>query len=139
MTPPGILISQGPNQTRFIAARLARGLAAGSVIRLVGDLGAGKTEFVKGLAKGLDCEDAVTSPTFTLIHEYIGGRLPLFHMDLYRLDEEAELDEIGFEDYLKAGGICAIEWGDKFPGRMPRESVQIVLTILENNARRIAW
>jgi len=131
--------SKSPDQTRFIAAGLARSLIAGSVIKLVGDLGAGKTEFVKGLATGLNYRNVVTSPTFTLVQEYRGGRLPLFHMDLYRLNEEAELDEIGFEDYLRAGGICAIEWADKFPGRMPLDSVEVVMTIGENTTRRIAW
>jgi len=135
--PP--MISQSPDQTRLMAAELARRLAPGAVIQLVGDLGAGKTEFVKGLATGLDYESTVTSPTFTLVHEYLGGRLPLFHLDLYRLNEEADLDEIGFEDYLEAGGICAIEWADKFPHRMPHGSIEIVLTILENNSRRIVW
>jgi tRNA threonylcarbamoyladenosine biosynthesis protein TsaE len=133
------MISQSPDQTRLIAAELARRLAPGAVITLVGDLGAGKTEFVKGLATGLDYKSAVTSPTFTLVHEYLGGRLPLFHLDLYRLNEEAELDEIGFEDYLESGGICAIEWADKFPDRMPHESIEILLTIVENNTRRIVW
>jgi tRNA threonylcarbamoyladenosine biosynthesis protein TsaE len=131
--------SKSPDQTRFIAAGLARSLIAGSVIKLVGDLGAGKTEFVKGLATGLNYRNVVTSPTFTLVQEYRGGRLPLFHMDLYRLNEEAELDDIGFEDYLRAGGICAIEWADKFPGRMPLDSVEVVMTIGENTTRRIAW
>jgi len=131
--------SKSPDQTRFIAAGLARSLIAGSVIKLVGDLGAGKTEFVKGLATGLNYRNVVTSPTFTLVQEYRGGRLPLFHMDLYRLNEEAELDEIGFEDYLRAGGICAIEWADKFPGRMPLDSVEVVMTIGENTTRRITW
>ena len=133
-----VLISRSPDQTRVVAADFARTLIAGSVVKLVGDLGSGKTEFVKGLATGLNCQNAVTSPTFTLVHEYRGGRLPLFHMDLYRLNQEAELDEIGFEDYLRAGGICAIEWADKFADRMPRDSVEVVLTILENNTRRIA-
>ena len=131
--------SKSPDQTRFIAAGLARSLIAGSVIKLVGDLGAGKTEFVKGLATGLNYRNVVTSPTFTLVQEYRGGRLPLFHMDLYRLNEEAELDDIGFEDYLRAGGICAVEWADKFPGRMPLDSVEVVMTIGENTTRRIAW
>lgn len=131
--------SKSPDQTRFIAAGLARSLIAGSVIKLVGDLGAGKTEFVKGLATGLNYRNVVTSPTFTLVQEYRGGRLPLFHMDLYRLNEEAELDDIGFEDYLRAGGICAIEWADKFPGRMPLDSVEVVMTIGENTTRRITW
>ena len=139
MISPKEWISKSPDQTRFIAAGLARSLIAGSVIKLVGDLGAGKTEFVKGLATGLNYRNVVTSPTFTLVQEYRGGRLPLFHMDLYRLNEEAELDDIGFEDYLRAGGICAVEWADKFPGRMPHDSVEIVLTIRENTTRRIAW
>ena len=139
MITPNEWISKSPDQTRFIAAGLARSLIAGSVIKLVGDLGAGKTEFVKGLATGLDYNKLVTSPTFTLVQEYRGGRLPLFHMDLYRLNKESELDDIGFEDYLGAGGICAIEWADKFPGRMPHDSVEIVLTIRETNTRRIAW
>ena len=134
-----VLISRSPDQTRIVAADFARTLTAGSVVKLIGDLGSGKTEFVKGMAKGLNCESLVTSPTFTLVHEYHGGRLPLFHMDLYRLNHEAELDNIGFEDYLRAGGVCVVEWADKFADRMPRNSAEIVLTILENNARRIAW
>ena len=134
-----VLISRSPDQTRIVAADFAKTLIAGSVVKLVGDLGSGKTEFVKGLATGLNCENVVTSPTFTLIHEYRGGRLPLFHMDLYRLNHEAELDEIGFEDCLRAGGICAVEWADKFADRMPRDSAEVVLTILQNNTRRIAW
>ena len=134
-----VLISRSPDQTRIAAADFARTLTAGSVVKLIGDLGSGKTEFVKGMAKGLNCESLVTSPTFTLVHEYHGGRLPLFHMDLYRLNHEAELDNIGFEDYLRAGGVCVVEWADKFTDRMPRYSAEVVLTILENNARRIAW
>ena len=134
-----VLISRSPDQTRIVAADFAKTLIAGSVVKLIGDLGSGKTEFIKGLATGLNCENVVTSPTFTLIHEYRGGRLPLFHMDLYRLNHEAELDEIGFEDYLRAGGICAVEWADKFADRMPSDSAEVVLTILENNTRRIAW
>ena len=134
-----VLISRSPDQTRIAAADFARTLTAGSVVKLIGDLGSGKTEVVKGMAKGLNCESLVTSPTFTLVHEYHGGRLPLFHMDLYRLNHEAELDNIGFEDYLRAGGVCVVEWADKFADRMPRNSAEIVLTILENNTRRIAW
>jgi tRNA threonylcarbamoyladenosine biosynthesis protein TsaE len=139
MIPPSVSISQSPDQTQFIASDLARTLVAGSVLKLVGDLGAGKTEFVKGLVTGLNCNKAVTSPTFTLVHEYLGGRLPLFHLDLFRLNEEVELDEIGFDEYLKAGGVCAIEWADKFPHRMPQDSLEIAFVILENDARRIAW
>ncbi|MBV8175409.1 MAG: tRNA (adenosine(37)-N6)-threonylcarbamoyltransferase complex ATPase subunit type 1 TsaE [Verrucomicrobia bacterium] len=89
------------------AAEFARHLPAGTVLSLTGDLGAGKTEFVKGLALGLGTNDEVTSPTFTLVQRVQGGRLALFHMDFYRLNEEGELDELGFEDYLAAGGVSA--------------------------------
>lgn len=94
-------------------------VAAGEVLALCGELGAGKTHFVKGLAAGLGVTTEATSPTFTLIHEYPGGRLPLFHFDLYRLEMEEELLRIGFDDYLDAGGVLAIEWADKFPALMP--------------------
>ena len=100
---------------RAYAARLG----PGDVLALSGDLGAGKTHFVKGLAEGLGAGNDVTSPTFTLIHEYVGGRLPLFHFDFYRLESEDEVLRIGFDDYLGAGGVLAIEWADKFPALLP--------------------
>jgi tRNA threonylcarbamoyladenosine biosynthesis protein TsaE len=127
------------NQTRLIGVEFARNLPAGTVLNLIGDLGAGKTEFVKGLALGLGFDSEVTSPTFTVVHEYRGGRLALFHIDFYRLNEERELDELGFDDYLKAGGICAIEWGDKFPTRLPPDSIKIRLIIHGNDRRTIVW
>ena len=99
--------------TRALAAALAPSLMPGAVILLSGDLGAGKTAFVRGLAEGLDLDpDAVTSPTFTLVHEYRGGRLPLIHVDLYRLDR-AELDEIGLDEDLAAHGVTAVEWAER--------------------------
>ena len=106
---------------------------------LIGDLGTGKTQFVKGLALGLGFEGDVTSPTFTILHEYKGGRLPLFHMDFYRLRENGELDEIGFDEYLKAGGVCAIEWGEKFPNRLPPDATKVFFSILESDRREIIW
>jgi tRNA threonylcarbamoyladenosine biosynthesis protein TsaE len=100
-------------ETRAFAARLARQLAPGTVILLSGDLGAGKTAFVKGLAEGLDLDpDDVTSPTFTLVHEYRAGRLPLFHVDLYRLDR-ADLDDIGLDWDAADRGVVAIEWAER--------------------------
>src|SRR3984957_18193500 len=105
--------SSDPDQTRFIASDFVKNAPAGTVVSLIGDLGAGKTEFVKGLALGLGFAGEVTSPTFTILHEYRGGRLPLFHMDFYRINEESELDEIGFDDYLKAGGVFSIEAGER--------------------------
>ena len=105
-------------ETRAIAIELARELTPGSVLLLSGDLGAGKTAFVRGLAEGLgiDTRD-VTSPTFTLVHEYRGGRLPLIHVDLYRLDR-AELDEIGLDEDLAARGVVAIEWAERLNRRI---------------------
>ena len=104
---PSHSVSASPGETRLIAAEFARHLPTGTVLSLTGDLGAGKTEFVKGLALGLGTNDEVTSPTFTLVQRVQGGRLALFHMDFYRLNEEGELDELGFEDYLAAGGVSA--------------------------------
>ena len=105
--------STSEEQTRQIAAELATQLRAGAVVLLAGDLGAGKTAFVRGLAEGLGIDpDQVTSPTFTLVHEYRGGRLPLIHVDLYRLDR-ADLDEIGLDQDLAALGVVAIEWPER--------------------------
>ena len=105
--------SSSEAQTRAIAAALAPSLTPGTVILLSGDLGAGKTAFVRGLAEGLGLDpDEVTSPTFTLVHEYRGGRLPLIHVDLYRLDR-AELDEIGLDQDLAATGVTAVEWAER--------------------------
>jgi tRNA threonylcarbamoyladenosine biosynthesis protein TsaE len=131
--------SSNPDQTRLIASDFAVKAQPGTILSLIGDLGAGKTEFVKGLAAGLGFSGEVTSPTFTILHEYRGGRLPLFHMDFYRLDEESELDEIGFDEYLKAGGVCAIEWGDKFPSRLPPDAIKVVFSIEAGERREIAW
>jgi tRNA threonylcarbamoyladenosine biosynthesis protein TsaE len=132
-------IAANAEATREVAAELAPDLKAGSVVALVGDLGAGKTEFVKGLAAGLGSPSVVTSPTFTLIHEYLGGRLPLYHMDFYRLSSEDELDEIGFDDYLSRAGICAVEWANRFPERIPGTAIWVTLSIAENNERLICW
>ena len=105
--------SHSESETRAIAAALAPTLMPGSVILLSGDLGAGKTAFVRGLAAGLGLDpDEVTSPTFTIVHEYRGGRLPLIHVDLYRLDR-AELDDIGLDQDLAEEGVTAVEWAER--------------------------
>jgi tRNA threonylcarbamoyladenosine biosynthesis protein TsaE len=109
--PP--IVSESEQQTRSIASALARDLTTGAVLLLSGDLGAGKTAFVRGLAEGLGIDAGeVTSPTFTLVHEYRGGRLPLIHVDLYRLDR-ADLDEIGLDQDLAGQGIVAVEWPER--------------------------
>jgi tRNA threonylcarbamoyladenosine biosynthesis protein TsaE len=132
-------LSHGPKETRALGQELGLALRANAVIGLSGDLGAGKTEFVKGIADGLGSRDPVTSPTFSLVHEYRSGRLPLFHMDFYRLENEWELDEIGFDDYLREPAICAIEWADRFPARIPPEAIRVEIRIRSANERLIAW
>lgn len=113
------LRSSSEDETRAIAARLAETLARGTVLLLSGDLGAGKTAFVRGLAEGLGLDGReVTSPTFTLVHEYRGGRLPLIHVDLYRL-ESADLDETGLDDDLAAEGVVAVEWPERLTRAIP--------------------
>jgi tRNA threonylcarbamoyladenosine biosynthesis protein TsaE len=111
--------SNSEADTRAIAAALSPSLLPGAVVLLSGDLGAGKTAFVRGLATGLGVDpDEVTSPTFTLVHEYRGGRLPLIHVDLYRLDR-AELDEIGLDPDLAAAGVTAVEWSERLARPIP--------------------
>lgn len=99
-------------ETEALGERLAACLIGGEVIAYTGDLGAGKTAFTRGLARGLGITDRVTSPTFTIVNEYEGGRLPLFHFDMYRLSSSDELYDIGWEDYLARGGVCAVEWSE---------------------------
>jgi tRNA threonylcarbamoyladenosine biosynthesis protein TsaE len=132
-------IAADAQATREVAAEFVANLREGSVVALTGDLGSGKTEFVKGLVAGLGSSAQVTSPTFTLIHEYLGGRLPLYHMDLYRLTSEHELDEIGFDDYLSRPGICAIEWPNRFPQRIPEAAIRVTMSITETDERVICW
>lgn len=132
-------IAADAQATREVAAEFIADLKAGNVVALVGDLGSGKTEFVKGLAAGLNSSVQVTSPTFTLIHEYLNGRIELYHMDLYRLTSEDELDEIGFDDYLSRPGICAIEWANRFSQRIPETAIWVTFSITESNERLICW
>lgn len=123
-------------ETRAEAAALARRLDAGTVLLLSGDLGAGKTAFVRGLAEGLGLDAAeVTSPTFTLVHEYRGGRLPLVHVDLYRLDE-AELDDIGLDPDLAAEGVVAVEWAERLTRRI-RSAILVEITDKGEDLREI--
>ena len=122
--------------------RYGRELAAqarpGEVWALVGDLGAGKTHFVKGVVRGAGVpERDATSPTFTLVHEYTGGRLPVFHFDFYRLDSAAETLALGLDDFLDGNGLTIIEWADKFPELLPPGTRWFRFEILEGDARRI--
>ena len=129
--------STSESQTRTIAAAFAATLQPGAVLLLSGDLGAGKTAFVKGLAEGLGISaDEVTSPTFTLVHEYRGGRLPLIHVDLYRLDR-ADLDEIGLDQDLADQGVIAVEWAERMSRRLPGAAT-VTISDRGNDRREIA-
>ncbi len=114
------LESASPDETESIAIELAKEAKAGSVYTLSGDLGAGKTVFARGFARGLGIMSPVTSPTFTLVNEYKKGRLPLYHFDVYRLGEAEELYDTGFEDYLENGGVVLIEWAERIEELLPR-------------------
>ena len=111
-------ITHTPEETEAIGAALGKILTPGTVIAYEGDLGAGKTAFTRGLARGLGCTDIVTSPTYTIVNEYLSGRLPLFHFDMYRLRSSDDLFDIGWEDYLERGGICAVEWSENVADAM---------------------
>ena len=114
-----------PEQTEALGAALARRLGPGSVVAFTGDLGAGKTAFVRGMAAGLGVHTRVTSPTFTIVNEYEEGRLPLFHFDMYRLGSAGELYDIGWEDYLARGGVCAVEWSENIAGALEEDAVRV--------------
>ena len=107
-------ITRSTAETELLGARLAEGLEPGDVIAFRGGLGAGKTAFTRGLARGLGILEPVTSPTYTIVNEYPQGRLPLFHFDMYRLHDAEELFDLGWEDYLDRGGVCAVEWSENF-------------------------
>ena len=111
-------ITHSPEETEAVGAKLAELLAPGTVIAYRGDLGAGKTAFTRGLARGLGCSEQVTSPTYTIVNEYLSGRLPLFHFDMYRLHSSDDLWDIGWEDYLDRGGVCAVEWSENVEDAM---------------------
>ena len=105
-------ITNSPEETEKLGEALAGVLRPGTVIAYQGDLGAGKTAFTRGVARGLGCTDLVTSPTYTIVNEYLSGRLPLFHFDMYRLKSAEDLWDIGWEDYLERGGVCCVEWSE---------------------------
>ena len=118
-------ITNSPEETEKIGERLAQKLAPGTVLAYRGDLGAGKTAFTRGLAAGLGYKGRVTSPTFAIVNEYEGGRLPLFHFDMYRLNSADDLFDIGWEDYLSRGGVCAVEWSENVMDALPEDTVWV--------------
>ena len=131
------ITSLNVEETQRIAAALAKVVVPGTVIALEGDLGAGKTHFTQGLARGLGVGEAVTSPTFNVMSVYDQGRLPLYHFDLYRLEDALELEDIAFYDYVEADGVSCIDWAAKFPEEIPAQALWISITTREDNVRSI--
>ena len=129
-------ITNSPMETEAIGAALSKILTPGSVIAYRGDLGAGKTAFTRGLARGLGVGDPVTSPTYTIVNEYLGGRMPLFHFDMYRLHSADDLWDIGWEDYLERGGICAGECSENVRDAL-EDPITVTIEKLGEDTRRI--
>ena len=130
-------VTNSPEETEALGRRLGEKLSPGAVVAFTGDLGAGKTAFTRGLARGLGISERVTSPTFTIVNEYEGGRLPLFHFDLYRLGSADELFDIGWEDYLARGGVCAVEWSENAAGALEEDAVRVDIRRGEGDSRRV--
>lgn len=130
--------THSPEETEAVGRKLAAQLQPGDVLAYYGDLGAGKTAFTRGLAAGLGVTEPVTSPTYTIVNEYLSGRLPLFHFDMYRLGSADELFDIGWEDYLARGGVCAVEWSENVEDAL-RDAIHITIEKdpLEPDTRRI--
>ena len=129
-------VTNSPEETEAVGEKLAQTLLPGTVIAYEGDLGAGKTAFTRGLARGLGIIDCVTSPTYTIVQEYLGGRMPLFHFDMYRLGSSDELFDIGWEDYLERGGVCAVEWSENVADAM-EGAVTVCIQKLGEDMRKI--
>ncbi len=130
-------VTNSEGETEALGARLADKLAPGAVIAFTGDLGAGKTAFTRGLARGLGIADRVTSPTFTIVNEYEGGRLPLFHFDMYRLSSSDELFDVGWEDYLARGGVCAVEWSENVSDALEGDVIVLEIRRGESDSQRV--
>ena len=130
-------LTNSPPETERLGQALAENLCAGAVVAFTGDLGAGKTAFTRGLARGLGVTGQVTSPTFTIVNEYEGGRLPLFHFDMYRLCSSDELFDIGWEDYLARGGVCAVEWSENIADALEESCIRVDIRRGEHDGQRL--
>ena len=128
------VVTDSPQKTKALAEMIGRAVSAGTLITLSGDLGAGKTTFTQGLAKGLDIDRKVTSPTFTIMKEY-KGRLPLYHIDAYRLENITQ--DLGFEDYIDGDGVCVIEWANFIEYVLPDQLLNIKFTINDDDSRTL--
>jgi tRNA threonylcarbamoyladenosine biosynthesis protein TsaE len=132
-------ISSSPAETEAIGMRVTEDLDAGSVLALKGELGSGKTVFTKGLVTGLGGGAMATSPTFTIVHEYQGGRLPIYHFDFFRLENRGSTDRLGLDDYFFGDGVCVIEWADRFPALVPAHARWIFFEIKSERQRIITF
>ena len=131
------LISSSPAETEAVGMQVAKDLDAGSVLALKGELGSGKTVFTKGLVIGLGGSAVAISPTFTIVHEYQGGRLPIYHFDFFRLENRGSTDRLGLDDYFFGDGVCVIEWADRFPDLVPAHARWIFFEIKSERQRII--
>ena len=131
-----VITTNSECETILEGEKLGRSLKPGAVVALYGELGAGKTAFTRGLAAGLGIDGSVSSPTFTIVNEYPGD-VPLFHFDMYRLESEDELFDIGWDDYLDRGGVCIVEWSEKVPGAFITDTIKVKLENLGDSKRRI--
>jgi tRNA threonylcarbamoyladenosine biosynthesis protein TsaE len=138
MTPAIDLVTRAPDETRKVGAALAELLVPGDVVSLTGDLGAGKTALVQGAARALGIEGPVVSPTFVLVREY-RGELPVYHLDVYRLDRIQEVLDLGFEDYLDPSGVLFIEWGDAIDALLPDDHLRIEIRAGDDDVRDLAF
>ena len=129
-------ITNSPDQTEAVGQALGKAVKPGTVIAYSGDLGAGKTAFTRGLARGLGITEPVTSPTYTIVNEYLGGRLPLFHFDMYRLRSADDLWGIGWDDYLDRNGVCAVEWSENVAEAM-EDAIVVTISRLDEDTRKI--
>ena len=130
-------ISNNPAETEAIGQRFAKDVNAGSILALKGELGSGKTQLVKGLVAGLGSGAAVTSPTFTILHEYSSGRFPAYHFDFFRLEDRQSVARLGLDDYFFGDGVSVIEWADRFPEFIPGQARWILFEIKSENTRAI--
>ena len=129
-------ITNSPFETENVGEALGKRLQPGTILAYEGDLGAGKTAFTRGLARGLGAKEQVTSPTYTIVNEYLSGRMPLFHFDMYRLSCSDDLWDIGWEDYLERGGVCAVEWSENVRDAM-EDAITVCIQKLGEDSRKI--
>lgn len=129
--------TEGPEETRAFGTLLANRLQAGDVLLLTGDLGAGKSELTRGIAKGLGVTETVTSPTFTILNVYESGKIPLYHFDWYRLQDSDELYDMGMDEYLGGDGIAVVEWPERCEDAIPEKHLMIRIDTIDENTRKI--